>query len=294
MSSTLVPPPDTERPKAEVSPPDSLPSVRTGRVDSYRRTLPWAMGVSVVVHLLLIFFVSRLLYLGAPGLFGPVPTVVELPEGIEVVEVPEPEPRPPLSEPDRPEIRPGEQEVIQVVPGEPEEGAGEPEPQPRRMTNAEILRPRVGDLRLWSPYPDEPFPPRVAAAYARADSAIRAAVRGWLDSLNLSEEERRRATDWTFGEGDSQWGISEKGLHLGDITIPIPFGALFGQSMSPNAQKARQMIREFNEIRQQDIDTDIRKQREEALKEMRRRTQDEIERRNRDTTPSAPADSTGG
>ncbi len=36
------------------------------------------------------------------------------------------------------------------------------------------------------------------------------------------------------------------------------------------------MIREFNEIRQQDIDTDIRKQREEALKQMRQRTQDEI------------------
>ncbi len=292
MSSTLVPPPDTERPKAEdPASPVSRPRVWVDRVDSYRRALPWAMGVSLVVHLLLILLVSRLLYFGVPGFFGPIPTVVEMPEGIEVVDVPSPEPLEPLSEPDRPEIRPGEQEVIQVVPGEPEEGGGEPEPERRRMTNAERLRPRVGDLRLWRPYPDEPFPPHVADAYARADSAIRAAVRTWLDSLNLSEEERKRATDWTFGEGDNKWGISEKGLHLGDITIPIPFGALFGQSMSPNAQKARQMIREFNEIRQQDIDTDIRKQREEALKEMRRRTQDEIERRSRDTTPSAPADS---
>jgi hypothetical protein len=75
-----------------------------------------------------------------------------------------------------------------------------------------------------------------------------------LDSLSLTEEERRRATEWTFGEGDKKWGISDKGLHLGDITIPIPFGALFGYSMSPNAQKTRQMIREFNEIRQQDIE----------------------------------------
>ena len=292
MSSTLVPPPDTDTPKArETASPVRTTTARVTRIDVYRRTLPWAMGVSLVVHLLLILFVSRLLHLGEPGIFGPVPRVIELPAGIEVVDVPTPEPLEPLAEPDRPEIRPGEQEVIQVVPGEPDDEGGEPEPERRRMTNAERLRPRIGDPRLWLPYPDEPFPPRIAAAYARADSAIRAAVREWLDSLSLSEEERRRATDWTFGEGDSRWGISEKGLHLGDITIPIPFGALFGQSMSPNAQKARQMIKEFNEIRQQDIDTDIREQREQALEEMRRRTEQEVERRSRDTASSAPADS---
>jgi hypothetical protein len=285
MSSTLVPPPDTERPKAEdaVS-ADFRPILSARREDSYRRALPWAMGVSLVVHLLLIFMASRFLYLA----------VVALPEGIEVVDVPSPQPLEPLSEPDRPEIRPGEQEVIEVVPGEPEEGGAEPEPELRRMTNAERLRPRIGDPRLWLPYPDEPYPAHVADAYARADSAIRAVLRTWLDSLDLSEEERRRATEWTFGEGDKKWGISEKGLHLGDITIPIPFGALFGQSMSPNAQKTRQMIKEFNEIRQQDIETDIRKEREEALKEMRKRTEDEVERRRRDTTPASPGDSAAG
>ena len=63
--------------------------------------------------------------------------------------------------------------------------------------------------------------------------------------------------------------------------------------MSPNAQKARTMVRQFNEIRQQDIDTDIRKEREEALKGIRRRTQEELERRKRDTTEAAPSDSAG-
>ncbi|UCG76783.1 MAG: hypothetical protein JSV95_05700 [Gemmatimonadota bacterium] len=268
---------------------------RAYRGDDYSRVLPWALGISLVVHLLLILFVSRMLEISGRSLLGPVPVALPLPEGLEVVRVPALEPRPPLREPERPEIRPGEQEVIQVVPGEPDEGEGvEAEPQPPRMTNAERLRAQFADPRLWVPYPEEPFSTRVAEAYARADSAVRALLSTWLDSLNLTEEERRRATEWTFGEGDEKWGISDKGLHLGDITIPIPFGALFGQSMSPNAQKAREMVRQFNEIRQQDIETDIRKEREEALKEMRRRTQEEVERRRRDTADALPPDTTGG
>jgi hypothetical protein len=296
LSSTLTPPTDVGSPDAKG--PDPVrrpPKGEARRPDAYRRVLPWALGISFFVHVLLVIFVSRLLVLSERGLLGRPPTVVALPEGIEVVDVPTPDPLAPLSEPERPEIRPGEQEVIQVVPGEPEEVGGvEVEPEVRGLTNAERLRAQFTDRRLWVPYPDEPWPDHVAQAYARADSAVRALLRVWLDSLSLTEEERRRATEWTFGEGDKKWGISDKGLHLGDITIPIPFGALFGYSMSPNAQKTRQMIREFNEIRQQDIETDIRKEREEALKEMRRRTREEVERRERDTTEAAPPDTAGG
>jgi hypothetical protein len=295
LSSTLVPPPDAGRPEAEG--PDHIRKPPEGNVrgrDTYSRALPWALGVSFLVHVLLVLFVSRLLDLSERGFLGSPPDVLP-PEGIEVVDVPTPEPLQPLTEPERPDIRPGEQEVIQVVPGEPEEvGGAEAEPERRGLTNAERLRAQFTDRRLWVPYPEEPWPADVARAYARADSAVRALLRVWLDSLSLSEEERRRATEWTFGEGDEKWGISDKGLHLGDITIPIPFGALFGYSMSPNAQKTRQMIREFNEIRQQDIETDIRKERNEALKEMRRRTQEEVERRERDTTEAAPPDTADG
>lgn len=295
MSSTLVPPPDVGRPEAEGPDPVRKPPVRGVRSrDTYSRVLPWALGASFLVHVLLVLFVSRLLDLSERGFLGPPPDVLP-PDGIEVVDVPTLEPLEPLTEPERPDIRPGEQEVIQVVPGEPDEAGGaEAEPERQGLTNAERLRAQFTDRRLWVPYPDEPWPADVAQAYARADSAVRALLRVWLDSLSLSEEERRRATEWTFGEGDEKWGISDKGLHLGDITIPIPFGALFGYSMSPNAQKTRQMIREFNEIRQQDIETDIRKERDEALKEMRRRTQEEIERRERDTTEAAPPDTADG
>jgi hypothetical protein len=296
LSSTLVPPPDVGRPEAEGPDPVRTPLVwGARRRDAYSRALPWALGVSLLVHVLLVLFVSRLLDLSERGFLGPPPEIIPRPDGIEVVDVPTPDPLEPLSEPERPDIRPGEQEVIQVVPGEPDEvGGAEAEPERRGLTNAERLRAQFTDRRLWVPYPDEPWPAHVAQAYARADSAVRALLRVWLDSLSLSEEERRRATEWTFGEGDEKWGISDKGLHLGDITIPIPFGALFGYSMSPNAQKTREMIRQFNEIRQQDIETDIRKERDEALKEMRRRTREEVERREGDTTEAAPPDTADG
>jgi len=296
LSSTLVPPPDVGRPEAEDSDPVRTPpegGVRSR--DAYSRALPWALSVSLLVHVLLVLFVSHLLDLSERGFLGLPPEILPRPDGIEVVDVPTPDPLEPLSEPERPEIRPGEQEVIQVVPGEPDEvGGAEAEPERPGLTNAERLRAQFTDRRLWVPYPDEQWPAHVAQAYARADSAVRAVLRVWLDSLNLSEEERRRATEWTFGDGDEKWGISDKGLHLGDITIPIPFGALFGYSMSPNAQKTREMIRQFNEIRQQDIETDIRKERDEAQREMRRRTREEVERREHDTTEATPPDTADG
>ena len=64
--------------------------------------------------------------------------------------------------------------------------------------------------------------------------------------------------------------------------------------MSPNAQKTREMIRDFNEIRQQDIETDIRKERDEALREMRRRAREEVERPEHDTTEVTPPDTADG
>ena len=108
--------------------------------DAYSRALPWALSVSLLVHVLLVLFVSHLLDLSERGFLGLPPEILPRPDGIEVVDVPTPDPLEPLSEPERPEIRPGEQEVIQVVPGEPDEvGGAEAEPERPGLTNAERL-----------------------------------------------------------------------------------------------------------------------------------------------------------
>jgi hypothetical protein len=46
----------------------------------------------------------------------------------------------------------------------------------------------------------------------------------------------RSAIDWTFTDEDGgRWGVSQGGIHLGDITIPFPFS--FGAA--PGSEAAR-------------------------------------------------------
>lgn len=306
MSPKLMPPP-REAPAKRVE--ETLPPPGTGLRDrrdrGYRRAVLVGLGVSLLFHLLVLLFVGRWIEIGARRLPSPPVSVPER-EGLEVVRMrevpppPQPEEEPPPEReeapPPRPiERRPEETEVVRPAPvrepaeeGEEAEAVGAPEAEEAEeaLTNAERLQPRVGDERLWVDFRD---PLRVggerAAAYARADSALRTILRGWLDSLQLTDEQRRRAMDWTFGEDGNRWGISSEGLHLGDITIPIPFGQLFQQG-GPKGREARQALQDLMEIRQQDVRDDQERVMKERREEMRRRSREEAEKgeASRDTT----------
>ena len=191
-------------------------------------------------------------------------------------EVPRAEPRP---------RRPEEIEVIQIAPAatptEPEPLEREPGAEPAEveeegpfLTNAERLRPQFS--RVWIDPRARPLYGERLARYARADSAVRAILSVWLDSIALSDEERRKAVDWTFGEGDERWGISPEGLHLGKITIPIPFG--FGMN-GPERRELEQALRDLQEIQRQNLQADLEENRRERVQEMRKRTEEELDRR---------------
>ncbi|MDH3734424.1 MAG: hypothetical protein OEU54_12870 [Gemmatimonadota bacterium] len=219
------------------------------------------------------------------------------PEGLVVVEVaptelaaavddPRPEPADPQTAPE-----PRELEVIAIeetdIPGAPGDpsvddpvAAGEAPSDPG-MTNAERLTPRFVDGRIWFD-PRNPFLyGERLARFARADSAVRAILRDWLDSLRLDDEARRRAMDWTFEKDGKRWGISPEGLHLGDITIPIPFG--FAPS-GPHRREFEQAIRDLTEIQLQDLRSDIEAVADERRRAMRERSEEEARRRAGDTT----------
>ncbi len=267
---------------------------RSSRERRWRRTVGVGLLGSVLLHLLVVLFsgVVRI----APRSDRQPPTPRPEPEGllvIELEEVPAPEepeerveaePREPPAEREEPEERAPAVEA----PGEPVEAPAEPLPAEGELdedlTNAERLQPRVGDDRLWVEF-DRPVVAERLERYARADSALRAILGAWLDSLWLTEEQRRRARDWTLGEGDNRWGISEEGLHLGDITIPLPLGELFQQS-GPKAREARQALRELQEIRAQEARREAEEAARQRREEMRRRSQEEAERRGSDTTSS--------
>jgi len=254
---------------------------RFDRDRGYRRAILAGIAVSVAVHLVILFVLSgqlklpRVTYREAP------PTPVTM-EGLELVQVEIPETQP---APDRPE-EPAERQPEPEQPDEEETEdpeAGQPAPVPSEdaegeteegLTNAERLSPKEGDTRVWREFWDEDLRGRYLGGSARADSAIRAIVGKYLDSLRLSEEAYRNARDWTVGEGEERWGVSPEGIHLGDITIPVPVGQLF-QPTGPRRRELERELRELREIQRQEQLSDVQKTREERIEEMRERSRGE-------------------
>lgn len=274
------------------------PPERRRRERRYRATLALGLLLSVVVHAALLLLtggvdVPSASYRTPPTEPAPAPDaliVLDVPESPEeeAPETPRPEPR------EEPTPRP---EVVEPTPVEPapERAAPPPaEPEPaaptpeagEELTAAERLRPRFGDARLWV----DPRDPRLVGErlrrFARADSAVRAILRDWLDSLALTEEQRRRALDWTYEKDGKRWGISPEGLHLGDLTIPIPLQLL---PTGPKRREFEQALRDLREIQWQDLRADLERVEDERREEMRRRSREEAERRRGSDTTSIGA-----
>jgi hypothetical protein len=58
-----------------------------------------------------------------------------------------------------------------------------------------------------------------------AQLEIDLAVAEVVDSIEAAEAAGRRATDWTYTDAQGRrWGVSPGQIHLGGITIPLPFG----------------------------------------------------------------------
>jgi hypothetical protein len=124
------------------------------------------------------------------------------------------------------------------------------------MTNAEKLRPREGDSRLWKDFEEEQMPEYIESRWARAEGAIRARLSQMLDSLSLSEEQRRKALDWLTGEDDEEWGVTPDGLVLGGTVIPMDVGSMFAET-GPRGREARAAEQDRALIGQQDRQADI-------------------------------------
>ena len=260
---------------------------REGRDRGYRRAVRVGLGISVLVHLLLLFLLGRGLQMPAMDYEPVTLPLAERAPGLRLVRVTAPEPdapqaaarperRRPRPEPrDRPEEEPAEEETAEQPAEEPP--ADEVDAAEAEVSNAERLRPREGDPRLWKDFWDEDLERRYLGGTARADSAIRAILGRYLDSLRLSEEELRRARDWTISEGEERWGISPEGIHLGKITIPLPVD----QILSPTGPRRRELERELREleaIQRQEALIDAEEMREariEAMEEQARREAEE-------------------
>ena len=146
----------------------------------------------------------------------------------------------PTPDPDEPE----EPEPVEVAPTPVPVQPTPPEGVPARSpAAAEVLRPRMGDARLWRPV--DP-----ALLELTEEEVLRLQLEGRLETWNDSVAEVRareaEALDWTHtDEEGKRWGISPGKIHLGDTTIPFPFG--FSAPPSGNEGGARRQW-EWDEI----------------------------------------------
>lgn len=100
-------------------------------------------------------------------------------------------------------------------------------PQPgvtreRAPSITERLEYRARAPEAWRP------PARVPSAALRPDAPLNAqvaaSVQAYRDSLVAEAQRRERATDWTVKDEDGgRWGVSPGRIHLGDVTLPLPF-----------------------------------------------------------------------
>lgn len=190
---------------------------------AHKRALAVGFGASAALHIVLI-----LLYSVAIAQWGPRETVLatESPSrsfsDMRVVQLVEIElPALTAEPPENPfqptaEIQP---EVVDI--GPPDAGGVDFDEPPGGRSAAEVLRVRSSDARLWRQAMPELFELTDAE---RMQLQLAGRLEIWTDSVAQVVAAELALTDWTTTDDQGRkWGVSPGKLHLGDITLPLPF-----------------------------------------------------------------------
>lgn len=218
LSTVLRPPkaPPTEQtPKAEARRSGALEAYRR-RSRRYDRAIFIGVGASVIVHLLFVFMSGLIVGYLEPN-YSVLPAAeprrireegtqvvdIRVTENVEVEPQRTPQPQP------EPQVRQPVEVIDPVIVG----------------TAAERLRPQLGDIRLrlipslFLPNIDMTTEERAAELRAR----LYALIEAYDDSIAAALALEAEAMDWTVGEEGNKWGVSPGQIHLGPITLPLPF-----------------------------------------------------------------------
>ncbi len=230
LSTVLRPP---------AAPPEEKPREtarqKSGALEAYRRRSrrydrAIAIGVigSVLAHVVFVFL-SRVLVGFLEPNYSALPQAVPRRlrnEGTRVIEIQVTEniEIPPVRLPE-PEAEPEVIEPLEEVESGP------------TLSAAERLRPRLGDERLRI-IPTIILPTRLDMTPAERTAELRARLYALIeeygDSVAAAMAREAESMDWTVGEDGNKWGVSPGQIHLGPITLPLPF--YFGPTREQAAQ----------------------------------------------------------
>ncbi len=255
-----------------------VPSLLSQEKRRYRRAFWTGLGISALAHAALFLWTAGQVRFGAARFETPPPSVVA-PQGIQVIEVRPLTPEEAEAREEQRLIELRERERERETPAaEQEAAAGEPLPpvppaargaEGRGLTNAEKLQPRIGDPELWRDYDPAQRPEYITERWNRAEATLRSYLGRMLDSLQLTEEQRRKAVEWLMGE-DEDWGITPDGIRLGGVEIPMNVGAMFEEE-GPRGRESRQLARDRDLIDRQDLQADVDATLEERNRAMEER-----------------------
>ena len=212
-----------------------------------RRVVRTAFAFSVAVHVLAISMYPRFVRTRPELGAFPLPATTPTTQGSVVIRLIEIDQTPDPERPDEPE------EIEELAEPAPEVDAPSfdalpgIEIVPLGPTVAERLRPNLRNAMLWTEPPPEFFD---LTLEQREELLVAGRITEWLDSVGVARAGEEAATDWTFGDADGgRWGVSPRGIHLGDITIPLPNFTL-GTPVGKR-DEANRRLREYEEIARQ-------------------------------------------
>jgi len=259
------------------SSPDDAPSAgearRQRRDRMHRRAVQVALAVSAAIHLM-----ALALYPGlrdrdrtTPRPFVPLQaTTAQGMTAIQLVEVTTDDPEAPPEPDEVEEVAPPDEAPEGPDLDEEAEQGGLVAPGP---TVAEEMRPDLRDARLWAPV--DPALTELTLEQ-RLELEMAGMLEAWRDSVVAAEAAERALTDWTFTDDDGgRWGVSPGEIHLGDFSLPLPFG--FGVNPG-RREEAAYRAWEWEELQRGQITGEVRdswKARAEAIRARRDRARAE-------------------
>ncbi len=238
----------------------------------YERAVYVGIILSVVVHVIAVRLSSVLIRYVEPGPFQiPTRAVEYRPVGMRALEVRVVESLP--VEAARP-VREPQPERVELEPAPVELGP--------TVSAAERLRPRVGDWRLWMVSPVRRRTDRsVAERAAEVEARLYAQLEAANDSIAAELARQADQMDWTVGEEGNKWGVSPGKIHLGPVTLPLPF------FIEPD-RATREALDEYNAIRRQAGQGEVDETIEERIKAIReRKAREEAEKKAKPDSTSA-------